>query len=630
MSAVFLKLLHMSLTASYLILAVLVLRILIKKAPKWISCLLWGLVGIRLVCPVTVKSIFSLIPNGAAVPQQIAAARYGAVDPGVAAVSEAASTGAAFFPEPQTYAGADPMDVLIKAAAAVWLTGVIVMLVYALASYLKLKRSVSTAVPSQKGVMVCDEIAAPFLLGLVRPAIYVPSSLQDETLRHVIEHETAHARRGDHVWKPLGYLLLAAYWFNPLCWVAYILLCRDIECACDEKVIRRKNKAEFAAYSQALLDCSFPRKSISACPLAFGEVGVKQRIKGVLHYKKPAGWVVLTAAVLCMIVGVCLMTDPVASAKTFALPEGVAEATVTHILEGQTEERRVGGETMQRLNAWLSGLQCQEKTFTPGKTPGDANGGETYVIAADASDGSVRYSYIKNGENDCWLLADGVWYAVQKPCDPPVAFGEAHPSAKKADDDVIPPQPATTEPDAAVPKAETTPAASAKSVSAPAETTTAPNVPASSNTAQRQTSAAQAAEESDGQEQFDVREVIDIPLPVISLYGDGQEQFDDRDDAETVTLPVYSVGNGDFAEKAIRFVFNSEEMNGDNGAEPSDGYSVLENNGAGRVTVQVGNDLYTVYGEREYTGNWRVDSYEYHANAAQDAESGDPAVAEGD
>ncbi|MBQ6065445.1 MAG: hypothetical protein IJK89_01365 [Clostridia bacterium] len=630
MSAVFLKLLNMSVTASYMILAVLVLRICMKRAPKWISCLLWGLVGIRLACPVTVKSSFSLVPGGAVVSQEIAASRYRAVDPGGGAVSEAAGPVLSSALEPQTGAGAHPTDVLITAAAVVWLVGVIVMLVYALASYLKLKKTVSTAVPSREGVMVCDEIASPFLFGLIRPTIYVPAALREETLRNVIEHETAHFKRGDHLWKPLAYLLLAVYWFNPLCWVAYVLLCRDIESACDEKVIRHKNKAELAAYSQALLDCSVSEKHISACLPAFGEVGVKQRIRGVLNYKKPAGRVVLAAAVLCAVVCVCLMTDPVASAKSFAFPADVTEATVTHILEGQTEERRVRGETMQQLNAWLSGLHCKEKTFAPGKTPGDANGGETYVITASSSDGNVRYSYIKNGETDCWLLADGGWYAVQKPGDPPVAFGEAHPSAKKADDGVIPPQPATTEPDAAVPKAEKTPAASAKSVSAPAETTTAPNVPASSNTAQRQTSAAQAAEESDGQEQFDVREVIDIPLPVISLYGDGQEQIDDGDDAETVTLPVYSVGNGDFADKAVRYVFNSEEMNDDSGAEASDGYCVLENNGAGRVTVQVGNDLYTVYGEKDYTGSWRVDSYEYHAGAVQDAESGDPATEEDD
>ena len=625
MGAVFLKLLQMSVTAGYMILAVVALRVVLKKAPKWIICLLWGFVGVRLACPVSVKSVFSLIPRGETAPRGMGAAPYGAFDAGSAVVNEAAVPALSSAAAPAA-ADAARTDVFITAVSAVWLAGVAVMLVCALVSYMKLKRSVATAVPSKDGVMVCDEIASPFLLGLIRPTVYVPADLPEATLQNVVEHETAHFKRGDHVWKPLGYLLLAAHWFNPLCWLAYLLLCRDIEAACDEKVIRRKDKAGLAAYSQALLDCSFPRTGFSACPLAFGEVGVKQRIRSVLGYKKPAGWVLLTAAVLCAVVCVCLMTDPVAFAGSFAFPADVTEATVTHILGGQTEERRVGGETMQRLNAWLSGLRCEERAFAPGKTPGDVNGGERYVITASAPNGSAQYVYIKDENGDVWLLADGVWYAVQKPADPPAASNEAYPPAKQAFGDMIPLQPGTTVP-RKTPETETTTSVSAESVSPSAEATTAPNVPAG-GAAQKATGAAQTADDGGAQEQVDIISILaNTPLPWLSNATDRQEQTDVRGEVIDIPPPSYPVGNGDFAEEAARFAYNSEKMNGE--GQP-DNYSVLEDNGDGRVTVQVGNNLYTVYGEKDYTGKWCVDSYESHADAVQGAEDDDPAVGEDD
>ena len=207
----------------------------------------------------------------------------------------------------------NPLQVIIPIAAAVWIAGIVIMLAYALVSYLKLKKTVSVCVPIKEGILSCDEVKAPFILGVLRPVIYVPSSMQGETLDYVLRHETAHLQRRDHWWKPLGFLLLSVYWFNPLCWIAYILLCRDIEMACDEKVIRDMDKGDMAAYSQALLDCSFPRKRIAACPLAFGEVGVKERVKGVLNYKKPAFWIILIAVIACIVLAICLMTNPSSS-----------------------------------------------------------------------------------------------------------------------------------------------------------------------------------------------------------------------------------------------------------------------------------------------------------------------------
>ena len=310
MSAVFLKILNMSITASWLILAVVLVRLLLKKAPKWIPCLLWGLVAIRLVCPFSFGSIFSLIPSSETIPTNITVQQEPAINSGITAVNEFINPVIAESFTPAPTDSVNPLQIIIPIAAIVWIAGIVIMLAYALISYIKLKKTVSVCVPVGERILSCDEVKAPFILGVFRPVIYVPSSMSGETLDLVIRHETAHLQRHDHWWKPLGYLLLAIYWFNPLCWIAYILLSRDIEMACDEKVICDMNKDDIAAYAQALFDCSFPRRRITACPLAFGEVGVKERVKGVLNYKKPAFWIILIAVIACIVLAVCLMTDP--------------------------------------------------------------------------------------------------------------------------------------------------------------------------------------------------------------------------------------------------------------------------------------------------------------------------------
>ena len=316
MSSVFLKIVNMSITASWLILAVVLIRLLLKKAPKWIPCLLWGLVAVRLVCPFSFGSIFSLIPSSETIPTNITVQQEPAINSGITAVNEFINPVIAESFTPTPTDGVNPLQIIIPAAAIVWIAGIVIMLAYSHISYIKLKKTVSVCVPVSERILSCDEVKAPFILGVFRPVIYVPSSMTRETLDLVIRHETAHLKRRDHWWKPLGFLLLAIYWFNPLCWIAYILLCRDIEMACDEKVICDMNKDDMAAYSQALLDCSFPRKRIAACPLAFGEVGVKERVKGVLNYKKPAFWIIIVAITACIVTGVCFLTNPAGTALT--------------------------------------------------------------------------------------------------------------------------------------------------------------------------------------------------------------------------------------------------------------------------------------------------------------------------
>ena len=316
MSAVFLKVLNMSMTASWLILAVVLTRLILKKAPKWIPCLLWGLVAIRLICPFSFESVLSLIPSSETIPANIALQPEPAINSGITIVNEAVNPVVAESFTPAPTDSANPLQIVIPVAEIIWIAGIVIMLGYALISYLKLKKSLSVCVPAGERILACDEVKAPFILGVFRPVIYVPSSMSGKTLAHVIRHEKAHLQRHDHWWKPLGFLLLSVYWFNPLCWIAYILLCRDIEMACDEKVIRDMDKDDMAAYSQALLDCSFPRKRIAACPLAFGEVGVKERVKGVLNYKKPAFWIIVVAVAACVVTGVCFLTNPAGTALT--------------------------------------------------------------------------------------------------------------------------------------------------------------------------------------------------------------------------------------------------------------------------------------------------------------------------
>ena len=316
MSGVFLTLLNMSITASWLILAVIVIRLLLKKAPKWIACALWALVAIRLICPFSFESKLSLIPTSQTIPQNIAMQAKPQIDSGIAIVNDVINPVIArqFTPDPLT--SANPLQIVLPVLSIVWIVGMFALLGYALFSYIRLKRSVGASIAVKDNIMVCDEVRSPFILGILRPMIYVPSAMKGDALDYVITHETAHLERHDHWWKPLGYLLLTVYWFNPLCWLAYVLLCRDIELACDEKVIRDLDNGSKASYSQALLNCSYPRKWIAACPLAFGEVGVKERVKSILNYKKPAFWVIVVGILACIVAAVCLLTNPIGKQDT--------------------------------------------------------------------------------------------------------------------------------------------------------------------------------------------------------------------------------------------------------------------------------------------------------------------------
>ena len=310
MEAVFLKLLNMSITASWLVVAVVLLRLVFKKAPKIISLILWALVGIRLVFPFSLESIFSLIPSAQTFPSDIVTSPEPIIDSGIPTFNSNINPIISQTLSPNVGDSVNPMQLISLIASVVWIAGVVAMLTYGLISYVRIKRKVREAVRLEGNIMLCDNIASPFILGIIRPKIYVPSSVDEQDLFYVLAHESAHLKRRDHFWKPLGFLLLSVYWFNPVLWVAYILLCRDIELACDEKVIKELGTEAKKPYSTALVNCSVSRKAITVCPLAFGEVGVKKRVKTVLNYKVPAFWIIVVALIVCVVVAVCFLTNP--------------------------------------------------------------------------------------------------------------------------------------------------------------------------------------------------------------------------------------------------------------------------------------------------------------------------------
>ena len=310
MSGLFLKIINMSIAASWLILAVLVLRLVLKKVPKWITVLLWGIAAVRLVLPFSVESPWSLVPSAETVSPEIMMDPAPTIHTGIPAINSAVNPviSRSFAPAPG--ASANPLQIWIPRLAVVWLTGIAAFLAYTAASYWRLRRKVSAAVLLRDNVFQSENVASPFVLGVVRPKIYLPFNIDGQAMEQVIAHELAHIRRRDHIWKPLGYLLLTVYWFNPLLWLAYVLLCRDIELACEEKVIKELDNEHRADYTQALLACSASRRAVAACPLAFGEVAVKERVKSVMNYKKPAFWVVVLALIACAVVAVCFLTNP--------------------------------------------------------------------------------------------------------------------------------------------------------------------------------------------------------------------------------------------------------------------------------------------------------------------------------
>jgi len=322
----FISVINASIAASWLILAVIVLRLLLRKAPRWITCLLWGMAGLRLVCPFSLKSVFSLVPSGETLPSTIEYDAVPQINSGVSSLNSAVNPilSEHFAATPQY--SANPMQMLLGIAEYLWLIGMGIMLLYLAVSYIVLRIKLRTATRLRDNIMESERVSSPFVLGIVNPHIYLPYGISSGDSAHVIAHEQAHIARGDHIVKPLAFLVLTVHWFNPFVWIGYILLCRDIETACDQRAIKSLDDDGRRDYSRALVRCS-TRPTAAACPLAFGEVSVKARVKSVLSYKKPALWIIIGAIAVCAVTAVCFLTNPLEQKELFGRQYAEVELT---------------------------------------------------------------------------------------------------------------------------------------------------------------------------------------------------------------------------------------------------------------------------------------------------------------
>ena len=394
MSELFLKIVNMSISASWVVIAVLTLRFCLKKAPKWVNVLLWGIVAARMVFPFSIESVLSLIPSAETISPTIMMEQSPSVQTGVPALNHVINPviSSSFTPAPG--ASANPLQIWIPILTGIWLFGIAALFLYSAVSYWRLHRKVCEAVILRGNIYQSEKVCSPFVLGIIRPKIYLPYHMDSREMGHVIAHEQTHICRRDHWWKPLGFLLLTIHWFNPLMWLSYVLLCRDIELACDEKVIGEMGNEQRADYTQALVTCSVGRRVIAACPLAFGEIGVKERVKSVMNYKKPAFWIVLASVIVCAVIAVCFLTNPIGfqfdvSANTIVSANHFDMRNADDPVAIEMTPAQIG-----ELNSRLAGVKnCKRSDKYAGLTPG-------YQISAQMQDGSyIRISGYSLSDN---------------------------------------------------------------------------------------------------------------------------------------------------------------------------------------------------------------------------------------
>lgn len=462
MSRIFSGVLQMSIAAAWMIPVVMVLRRLLKRAPKWVNLVLWGLVGLRLVCPFVPESRFSLMPKlpilsgylygnmignpaGNAfqadtlqtgtnfsnnISQAVLDGSTAATGSGMGGVFGITGSGIGVF---GTGVWRIP-EWLLSIFTILWLAGVILFTGYAIYSYVRVRRQVAEAMWLRENLWICDEVKSPFILGLRKPKIYLSSSMDEAQYPYVIAHEQAHLKRGDQWWKPLGFLILAIHWFNPFVWAAYILFCNDLELACDESAVKKLKPQERKDYSYALLSCSMQRRLVTVCPLAFGEVGVKKRVKEILNYKKPTFWVVLAAVAVCVIVAVCFLTNPKQGTTTTILltneagksengvdagnvasaDEVKAQQETDAALQEALDKQREQAEAVKEASAAEQEKQASENPA--GWIPMQNGNTTTWMNMQDGATagfvtgkGDAAYAQVKFGDTTLLLLSDGIY-----------------------------------------------------------------------------------------------------------------------------------------------------------------------------------------------------------------------------
>lgn len=430
MSTLFLKIFNMSITAGWLILAVIVLRLMLQKAPKWISCLLWAFVAIRLLCPVTIESTLSLLPSAEPIKEANLTSQEAVLDSGITFVNHMVNPVVENALAATPAANSNPLDIWLFLGSIIWIVGIFAMFGYAAISYLRFHEKVAASILLQDNVKICDAIQTSFILGIIKPIIFVPSDINEQQMKHILAHEEAHIRRHDHWWKPLGFLILSVYWFHPLCWAAYILFCRDMELACDEKVIHDYTLDEKKAYSDTLLDCSICQKNFTVCPLTFGEIGVRKRIRAVLNYKRPAFWVILLAVAACIVAAVCFLTNPPQPDADILPQKKISENSPQNEPVNQPKEPEKTGITLELVKMEAN---CPYYNLTLQKI--DHPSGEVIPFEKDNVENNVEslrsiwynfdninvfrtlnYSFVNlDGEDSVTITADGLDCTVNLP-----------------------------------------------------------------------------------------------------------------------------------------------------------------------------------------------------------------------
>lgn len=422
MADCFLKIFNISVTASYLVVAVLLLRLVLKKAPRWSICLLWGIVALRLIMPFSFESELSLIPSANTVVVSDTADAPFEINTGVTAVDTeinniisenkdsidevnqsisnaiAAVDETADTPEKNTVPPTKIKISIFTVLGLVWLAGVAAMLIYSAVSFVIIRKKVRICLNSHDNIYYCDNIDTSFILGIFKPKIYLQSGMSQENTDYVIKHERAHLKRCDHLLKPFAFLLLSIYWFNPFIWLSYILLCRDIESACDEKVIKGAENFDIMGYSTALLNCGTKRRMVIACPVAFGELSVKSRIKSVLKYKRPPRWLCVTAIVLSVALAVCFLTDPIQ--KVSAVAENIEYETVVEYIYTENNSSNSDSQSNSIFNNILSVFdKNQNSSYDMNSADEHTNAESSQLVSSEQQSVSSQESVNEQSNN---------------------------------------------------------------------------------------------------------------------------------------------------------------------------------------------------------------------------------------
>lgn len=391
MEALFLKILNMSITASWLIIAVIALRFIFSKSSKSIRMVLWGIVAVRLLIPYSIKSALSIIPSANTVPDEIIYHKSPYINSGVAALNNVVNPALAQSLAAQPENSINPMQIVLFISTVIWIVGIVIMMAYAIISYIIVYKNTSESVFTKSCVYMCDRISTPFIFGIFKPRIYIPSFMDSNDLHYVLLHENAHLSRLDHIWKPLGFILLTVYWFNPLMWIGYILFCRDIEFACDEKVLYNEGSQIKKRYSQALLNCSTMKKRTLICPLAFGEVGIKRRIKSVLNYRKPAVLIIVVSVIVIVITCVCFLTDP------YNTLSNIEDMNLDSIIDNTAYLTVFNGEVYDSIQGFDKDVLAELKELNISSAPvsqeKNENRDRSNTLILQENDGVSLYSY---------------------------------------------------------------------------------------------------------------------------------------------------------------------------------------------------------------------------------------------